>query len=121
MLQVDSHIWNQIAPAAQHQVWKDRMEAPDNQALAKAMDDLADKLRKLDQDNPVILAYQAVAPLLQENRAINDFTRKNPQYRTALPEVLSTNEALLLAMKEYTLTDVQTRKLRALLNVKPPI
>lgn len=119
MLQIDSHVWNQIAPMAKNPVWKRRMEM-DNEALAEEMDSLGDRLEAAGNEPPVGLAYQQAAPLLQERQAIQSFLKTNPQYRMALPEVLSPNEAILLMIKEHHLTASQTRMLRTLLAQTPP-
>jgi hypothetical protein len=48
-----------------------------------------------------ILAYQTILPLLLEAPAISDFVTDHPQYRDALPEVLTQHEAVALAMLEW--------------------
>ena len=120
MLQIDSLIWNQIAPLAKSHTWRRRMEL-DYEALTAAMEALGDKLRAQGIESEVILAYEQAAPLLQERAAIQSFVQKNPQYRQALPEVLTPNEAILLMIKEHNLTVSQTRVLRTLLAQTPPL
>ena len=119
MLQIDSHVWNQIAPLAKSPVWRRRMEM-NNEQLATEMDSLGDRLEAAGNEPPVGLAYEQVAPLLQERKAIQSFLRTNPQYSQALPEVLSPNEAIMLMIKEHHLTASQTRMLRTLLAQTPP-
>lgn len=119
MLQIDSPVWNQIAPKAKHPVWQRRM-AMDYQALTDEMELLGSTLRAEGIESEVILAYQQAAPLLQERPAIRDFLLHSPQYRQALPEVLTPNEAILLMIKEHNLTASQTRVLRTLLARTPP-
>ena len=87
MLQVDSHVWNQIAPLAKNPVWKARMQAKDNDALIQEMESLGAKLRDQGVENKVILAYQVAGPLLAEQAAIRTFLRTHPQYNQALPQV----------------------------------
>ena len=120
MFRIDSHVWNQIAPMAQHPEWRRRM-AMDNEALNQEMDRLGQALRAQGAETPVVLGYAEVAPLLQERAAIQTFLAKNPQYRQALPDVKTANEAILVAMKEHNLTASQTRTLRQLLEITPPM
>jgi hypothetical protein len=120
MLQVDSHVWNQIAPLAKNPVWKARMQAKDNDALIQEMQALGAKLRDQGVENKVILAYQVAGPLLAEQAAIRTFLRTHPQYSQALPQMETPNEAILLMIPEYHLSVSQTRALRALLVQTPP-
>ena len=63
------------------------------------------------------LAFRLVAPLLQETQAISDYIllTQRLDLRSALPEVNSVNEAVMLASTEYRLTPSQQKKLTQLL------
>jgi len=119
MLQIDSRVWNQIAPLARDPVWQRRM-AMQHEPLVAELEAMADRLRAQGVPSIVVLAYQQAAPLLQERPAIQSFLKTNPQFREALPEVLSVNEAILLMVNEHHLTVSQTRVLRKLLAETPP-
>lgn len=82
------------------------------------LDELVDKpLEKMGADNRVILAYRLVAPLLMENEAISAYLEETqqPTLRASLPEVISVNEAVILASMEYPLTQSQQKQLTQLL------
>jgi hypothetical protein len=121
MHRVATSLWNQIAPLAKSHTWRRRMELK-GQALHDEMDRLGTKLRALGAETPVVLAYMDVAPMFQERAAIESFLKTNPQWRgPAFPELLTVNEALLLAIQEHQLTEPQTQTLRRLLETRPPI
>ena len=52
----------------------------------------------------VALCLPTFLPLYIEREAIASFLSQSPQYRNALPEVLSPQEAVLLADMDYRLT-----------------
>lgn len=120
MLQIATPVWNQIAPMAESLLWQRRMSM-DYQGMTEEMESLGTKLRDEGAPAEVALAYQQVAPLLMERRAIQTFLRQNPRYREALPEILTVNEAILLMVREHNLTVSQTRILRKLLAATQPM
>ena len=120
MLQIASPIWNKIAPTAKHPVWQ-RLMAMDAEAMGNEMERQFLQMQAQGVDDLVALAYQELAPLLQERQAVQAFSAMNPQYREALPEVLSVNEAILLAVRDHHLKVSQTRELRKLLAEPPPM
>ncbi len=63
-------------------------------------------------------AYVTVKPLLLENVAISKFTQEQPNYRQALPEIVSISEAVLLASGDYPLSQTQQSELRKLLEAE---
>ena len=117
MHQVAAAVWNQIAPLAATS-WRQAF-AMDEDQQTEAMDKLAQELQAKGNDPLVVLAYLELAPLLHERHAVQSFSSRNPNYREALPEVLSANEAALLAMKDHHLNPSQTSELKKLLNEKP--
>lgn len=118
MHNVPTTIWNQIAPMAIHPVWQALMAMSQVQQAA-AMSGVAADLREDHVSEPVILAFLEIAPMLHEHRAIRNWLKTHPMYLGYLPEVLTTNEAILIAAKEHRLTVSQTRELRKLLDSSP--
>ena len=119
MLQIAAPIWNQISPMASSPQWRHLFSLSQDEQI-QAMDKLDAQLVGQGVDPAAALAYQQLAPLLQERRAIRAFLKTNPQWTSALPEVLSTNEAILMAVKDHRLKVSQTRALRKLLDGPPP-
>lgn len=119
MHRIATPIWNQIAPLAEHPTWK-HLFGLEAEAQADAQAAIAQDLRAKGTDPMVLLSYLELAPLLQERKAIREFVTSNPRWATALPEVLTTNEAILLATTDYRLKVSQTRALRKLLDAPPP-
>lgn len=117
MLQIPTTVWNQIAPMATHPQWR-RLFSMDRETLGKAMSALATRLEAEGVAPEVALAYRELAPLLQERQAIQAYSRTSP---TPLPEILSTNEALMLAIQDHHLRASQTKVLRKLLDGPPLI
>lgn len=86
--------------------------------LNTAMDSQANLLVEKSKVTPrVALAYLAFAPLMVENEAISRFVvdSGNSSLRMILPEVVSVQEALNLATREYRLTEQEARQLYRLL------
>jgi hypothetical protein len=110
--------WNEIAYSqALSQPWATLFRMT-QQELPAGLDKLVDQpLEAQGADNRTILAYRLVAPLLIENEAISDYIllANSPSLRASLPEVISVNEAVILASQEYRLTTPQQAKLTQLL------
>lgn len=120
MQQVAAKIWNEIAPTARHPEWR-LLFSLKRTELPSALDRIAARIREQGIVDPlVILAYLQLAPLLQERQAVQAWVAKHPNYRSALPELISTNEALMMAISEHRLKVSQTRELRKLLDGPPP-
>ena len=117
MLQIPQETWNEIAPRAKNPAWR-RLFSMDSNQIKSAMAELADRLAAEGVDPVVALAYRELAPLLQEREAIRAYSMTS---LTPLPEVLTTNEAILLAIKDHHLKVSQTRVLRKLLDGPVPI
>lgn len=120
MHNVATPIWNEIAPLAKHSSWKYLM-ALNQERQAEALEQIADALRAKKVDPLVILSYLEMAPMLQEQHAIRTYLQSHPQLRSAFPEILSANEAALMAQNDRWLKPSQTRALSKLLNEPPPI
>lgn len=119
MLGIAAPIWNQISPLCKHPQWQ-RLMAMESEAMHQARDRVFHQLQAEGVEAVVAAAFLDVAPLLHERQAVATFSRQNPQYREALTEVLSTNEAILLMVKDHHLRVSQTRELRKLLDGNPP-
>lgn len=117
MLQIPTTIWNEIAPMTRHPQWR-RLFSMDRETLGKAMQALSARLEAEGVDPAVALAYRELAPQLQERQAIATYSRTSS---TPLPEILSTNEALMLSIQDHQLRASQTKVLRKLLDGPPLI
>lgn len=118
MHQAPMAVWNEIAqsqPLSQPWAALFRMTP---QELAQGLQTLVDEPAEAQgADNKTVLAYRLVAPLLQENEAISQYLLEvsRPSLRASLPELISVNEAVILASKEYRLNPPQQAKLTQLL------
>jgi hypothetical protein len=79
----------------------------DGPGLLDALSDQAKSLGAQGVPNKVVLAYQTVGPLLSENLAISEFimTTERLDLRACLPEIVSIEEAILVADAEYRLAE----------------
>ena len=94
-----------------------------NDELNTAMDSQANLLVEKSEVTPrVALAYLVVAPLMVENEAISRFVvdSDNSSLRAILPEVTDAEEALMLATREYQLTEQELKQLYRLLKPLDP-
>jgi hypothetical protein len=111
-------VWNEIAASQPlGQPWASLFRMTP-ETLSKGLAELVDApAEKAGADNKTVLAYRLVAPLLLENQAISAYLEEtdNATLRTSLPELTSINEALILASREYRLSQSQQDKLRQLL------
>ena len=118
MYQVPMQVWNEIAKGqALSQPWATLFRMTPDQ-LPQGLEKLVDEpIEALGADNRTVLAYRLVAPLLIENEAISAFVLEDnrPDLRTAMPELISVNEAVSLASLEYRLTPLQQKNLTQLL------
>ena len=118
MYQVALRIWNEIAQSQPlSPPWSEVFRATSLEQLATLLKPIEAKLAAQGADNRVTLAYRLVAPLLLENEAISAhlLETNDLSLRTSLPEVLTVNEAVILASKEYPLKPSQQQKLAELL------
>ena len=118
MYHVPMQVWNEIAKGqALSQPWATLFRMTPDQ-LPRGLEKLVDEpIEALGADNRTVLAYRLVAPLLIENEAISAFVLEDnrPDLRTAMPELISVNEAVSLASLEYRLTPLQQKNLTQLL------
>ena len=118
MYQAPTAIWNEIAQSQQlkHQAMQTYF-LMDPEELMAALDREDAELEAQGADPATIRAYHLTAPLLLENEAISRYIQQSNQHflRNSLPELVTTNEAIMLAIAEYSLTSSQTKMLRTLL------
>jgi hypothetical protein len=118
MYQVAAPIWNRIAEEGRlcSSAGK-RLFHLNQDQLTIALDLEAKRLKDRGYDPAVILALLVVGPLFVERDAIRHYVAKHSQYRHALPEVNSIQEAVILADLEYELTLTQQKELDYLLRM----
>lgn len=103
-------VWSQIAPKMQDKQLAAMLAAPTQEQSDEAMEAWA--RAKVGSNDPMLLqAFLDVAPLLKENVAISHWTERNPQWKAALPELLTVAEAARAAQADYLLDATQTRQL----------
>ena len=112
---VAAPIWNEIAKTQKLKTaWARKAFAMDAEAMSELEN--SEYLAAKEKTNSWVAAsYCDLKPLLLESLAISKFTQVQPQYRMALPEVLSISEAVILASKERPLNPTQQKQLSALL------
>ena len=112
---VAAPIWNEIAETQKLKTaWARRVFSMNNQELAEE-EDREYKALKPKVGQAVASSYLDLKPLLLENVAISKYTQGHPQYRGALPEVVSIAEAIALASADRRLSREQQTSLRSLL------
>ena len=107
----------QLASHVQSSQIKSILQMPEprlQQFLNKQVSDLQKQKLSL----PAALAYQSIAPLMLENKAILTFLEipENSSLTPALPDIKTADEALLLAQKEHQLLPQDVSKLAPLLD-----
>jgi hypothetical protein len=124
MYSVAAPIWNQIAKTQELQTkWAKKMFQLDDETMTEALNQQGDQLTAQGVSDPVALALLTVGPLLWENVAISQYlvSSNRMDLRTALPEVCSINEAVILASMDRPLTPFQQKQLAKLLESPLPI
>ncbi len=112
---VAAPIWNEIAKTQKLKTeWARKTFALDAMAMAELENSEYQEAKKA-ADPWVAASFSDMKPLLLENRAISKFTQAQPQYRLALPEVVSVSEAVMLASMERPLSKMQQKQLSELL------
>lgn len=115
---VAAPIWNQIAKEGNLRTeWARKAFALDPDKMASLEDAEYKALLAKGVPQPVAMGYLDLKPLLLENVAISRHIQKTQQtsLRTALPEVTTLNEAIMLASMERPLNPSQQMQLRQLL------
>ena len=103
-------VWGQIAPRMQNKELAAMLAAPTQEQSDQQLEAWAKE--KVGSNDPMLLqAFLDVAPLLVENVAISHWTARNPQWKDAMPEVLTVAEAAQVAQADYLLDATQTRQL----------
>jgi hypothetical protein len=108
-MSVPMTVWNQIAPMMQSKTLAAMFSIKNQQEADEAIDQWA--MTAVGKEPDLMMALQTVAPLLLENVAIRQWTDKNPDWKQALPEVLTLGEAITLAQGDYMLNARQTAQL----------
>lgn len=119
MYQAAAPIWNELAetqplvtPMAQ------RLFPMPQEQLSRALEAEHAKLTTEMGDDVLALAYQKVAPLLWERKAIAAFVDRNGQ-NPALPLVESVEQAVAIASMEHPLSTSEQKTLRERLQTPP--
>lgn len=119
MHQVSAEIWNRIAetqPLATE--WAQQMFPLPANELDRALEREEKRIAK-GASPEVAAAYLKVMPLLWERAAISSFLQGQPNLRHALPTLEDASEAVLMAARDFQLTEQQKRKLYGLLQQQP--
>lgn len=117
MYQAATAIWNEIAASQPlSPPWASLFRLNQSE-LTSALEKMELELESQGADARTTRAYLTVAPLLGENEAISSFLEETHRLdlRAALPEVVSVNEAVLLASREFPLNPSQQEQLTQLL------
>ena len=120
MTQVPGAIWQEIAKRWSKLIktqWGKKyfpMGGEDYELLEK-LDELEEELENEGWSATAILAFTKVAPLLAEHEAISKMTAERPMLMAALPEILSVDEAVIIADMEYRLDKQEKADLKELL------
>lgn len=107
MYQVATRIWNEIASTQQMATRKwERLCRMAPEELDRALAAEEERLAADGVPARAIRAYLALAPLLDENRAVTRYVEgtASPSMRTFLPELTSPSELMTIAQEEYQLT-----------------
>lgn len=120
MHQAAAEHWNEIAAQGHLATkWAKKMFPLKAQKMDAALEAEETKIADEIKDPIVAAAYLKVMPLLWERKAIKTYLADNPNLQNAMPPQETVSEALILASKDFRLTDSQLSKLRTLLE-RPP-
>lgn len=121
LARVNSEVWNEIAQTQTlRSDWARRVFPMRSDAMLEEMNREGAALTATGLPNPVVLAYQTVAPLLLETEAISRYIAATGRWdlRNALTEVNTIGEALMVAgadIQPDSLTPPEEEQLRQLL------
>lgn len=111
-------VWNAIAKGQPlSKPWSVLFNMAPEQ-LQQGLEEWVDQpIRATGADEPTLLAYRRVAPLLVEHAAISAYVAQQQDncLRTTLPEITCVGDALMFAAAEHQLTPAQQAKLKKLL------
>ena len=121
MFSVVTRIWNQIAKEQELQTpMAKRLFPLDVEEMEIALAKEESRLAKQNNSGFLVAgAYLTVAPLLWENQAIAAYKRDHPGLEAALPELVDVGEAVLVASKDFPLSEPQQKQLGKLLETLP--
>lgn len=120
MHQAAAKFWNEIARTQTLKTeWAQQMFPLPQEQLDQALEREEQRLTRETNDPQVASAYLKIMPLLWENEAISKFLNANPSMTVAMPTLQSLSEALMVARKDFRLTNGQMAKLKTLLNAPP--
>lgn len=90
--------------------------------LQAALDKMARQLKARGNSPLVVAAYQALAPLLRENKAVKAYQAKtgSSEAARALVDLNSAEEAVALATQEYRLDSKEQAQLLKLMQAQEP-
>ena len=115
---VGTEIWNEIAETQQLKtVWAKKAFRMTSDQMCQQVSEEYEKLKAAGVPHAVASAFLDVKPLLLENEAISrHIVKTNSDFlRSALPEVVSVDEAVMLASMDSPLTISQQKQLAQLL------
>ena len=99
MMGIAAPIWNGIAPFVRSPAWR-RLFSLSEEAQNVERDRLYTSLLEQGFRHEVASSYLSFAPFLHECEAINAYRSRHPEWSSALPEILSVDEALHYASAE---------------------
>lgn len=115
MTSIAAQIWNEIAKTQTlRTVWARKAFAMNGEEIATE-EDREYKILKVKEGHEVASAFLDVKPFLLENVAISKYTQAHPNYRPALPEIVSISEAVIVASQDRPLNPMQQKQLAKLL------
>ena len=115
MASIAAQIWNEIAKTQTlRTAWARKAFAMNGEEIA-AEEDREYKILKAKEGHEVASAFLDVKPFLLENVAISKYTQEHPEYRQALPEMVSVSEAIAIASMDRPLNQIQQASLTKLL------
>lgn len=115
MTSIAAQIWNEIAKTQTlRTAWARKAFAMNGEEIA-AEEDREYKILKAKEGHEVASAFLDVKPFLLENVAISKYTQEHPNYRPALPEIVSISEAVIVASQDRPLNPMQQKQLAKLL------
>lgn len=123
MHQVPASVWNAIARHGQPRTDLFRtLMSMGRDEIDGALEAICDRLNQVTDSSSVCLAWCVLAPLLHENEAISRAVfAEGSDWRQALPEILSVEEALQYADGDYRLDSRGRQQLQALLTGPLPL
>ena len=120
MHQAAARYWNEIAQTQHLKTeWAQQMFPLPQKELDAALELEEERLTRQSNDRQVASAYLKIMPMLWENEAISKFLNANPSLMNAMTPVQSLHEALMVARKDFRLTNGQMTKLKQMLSATP--